>query len=48
MPAQIIQRPSSHAPHYDAIEILMIAAGVLSLLSHSCSDVSAAPRVAFS
>jgi hypothetical protein len=29
MPAPIIQRPSSHAPYYDAIEILMIAAGVL-------------------
>jgi hypothetical protein len=38
MPAQIIQRPSSHAPHYDAIEILMIAAG----------DPERAPRVAFS
>ena len=29
MPALIIQRPSSHASYYDAIEILMIAAGVL-------------------
>jgi hypothetical protein len=33
MPAQIIQRPSSHAPHYDAIEILMIAVGVLLVVS---------------
>jgi hypothetical protein len=29
MPPQIVQCPNSHTPHYDAIEILMIAAGVL-------------------
>jgi hypothetical protein len=33
MPAQIIQRPSSHASHYDAAEILMIAAGVLLIVT---------------
>jgi hypothetical protein len=35
MPAQIIQRPSSHAPHYDAIEILMIAGGVLLIVTRT-------------
>jgi hypothetical protein len=29
MPAPIILHPSSRAPRYDAIEVLMIAAGVL-------------------
>jgi hypothetical protein len=29
MTAQIIQRPNSHPPRYDTIEVLTIAAGVL-------------------
>jgi hypothetical protein len=29
MTAQIIPRPNSHPPRYDAIEVLTIAAGVL-------------------
>jgi len=29
MPAQIIQHPDRHLPRYDAVEILLIAAGVL-------------------
>ena len=29
MTAQIIQRPNSHPPRYDAIEVLTMAAGVL-------------------
>ena len=29
MTVQIIQHPNNHAPHYDAIEFLTIAAGVL-------------------
>jgi hypothetical protein len=33
MPAQIMQRPNSHAPRYDAVEFLTIAAGVLFIVA---------------
>jgi len=33
MTPQIIQRLNSHAPHYDAIEILMIAAGIVFIVA---------------
>jgi hypothetical protein len=33
MPAQIVQRPNNHAPRYDAIEILMIASGVVFIVA---------------
>jgi hypothetical protein len=33
MTAQIIQRPNSHPPRYDAIEVLTIAAGVLLIVA---------------
>jgi hypothetical protein len=33
MPPQIIQRSNSHAPHYDAVEILTITVGVLLIIA---------------
>ncbi len=33
MPTQYVQRPNRRAPRYDAIEILMIAAGVLVIVA---------------
>jgi len=33
MPAKMIQRPNGQAPHYDLIEILAIAAGVLLIIA---------------
>jgi len=33
MPPQIIQRSNSHAPHYDAVEILTITVGVLLIVA---------------
>jgi hypothetical protein len=33
MAAQIIQRPNNHAPRYDFVEILTIAAGVLFIVT---------------
>ena len=35
MSTQIIQRPNSHPPRYDAMEILMIAGGVLLIVAVS-------------
>ena len=33
MTAQIIQHPNNYPPHYDAIEVLMIASGVLFIVA---------------
>jgi len=33
MPAKIIQRPKGQAPHYDLIDILAVAVGVLLIIA---------------
>ncbi len=35
MPIQSVERPSNHLPRYDAVEVLMIAAGVLLVVAIS-------------